>query len=301
MSDTNAAEQRLLAVADAPWHTSGRSRPRDGLAVARDLWRRRDLLLLLTRREIRARFKDSSLGLLWSFARPLAQFAVYFLALGQILGLSRQIPDFAIFVFVGLTGWLFFSESVVKATGSIVTNASLVKKVQLPREIFPLSAIGSVGFMSAVQFLVLVVAIVTVGKPPQLAAIPYAIAGLAVLIMFTLTVGIVLAALNVHFRDIEHLVEVAMVVLFWGSPIVYSFAFVHRALDGNLLEQLYLANPVTVAIMGMQRGLWGEGATEVWPDYLGVRMIIMFVASLVALIVAHLIFIRREGDFAQEI
>jgi len=300
VSDISASDARIRAVEAASWVVSGKTRKNRARSTAVDLWKRRELVLLLTRREVRARFKDSSLGLLWSFARPLAQFAVYFFALGKILGLARSIPDFAIFVFVGLTGWLFFSEAVQKATSSIVTNASLVKKVQLPREVFPISAMGSVAFMSLVQFGVLIVAVLALGTPPALSALPYAVGGIAVLIVVTLAVGIYLAAINVHFRDVEHLVEVAMVVLFWGSPIVYSFEYVHKFLAGNWLEQLYLLNPVTIAVIGLQRGLWGAGADEVWPNYLGVRLLVMFLVALVALVGAHHVFIRREGDFAQE-
>jgi len=301
VSEENAAALRRAAVADAPWSTSGSGERFPSLRVARDLWDRRELVALLTRREVRSRFKDSNLGLLWSFARPLAQFLVYFVALGQILGLARQIPDFAIFVFVGLTGWLFFSEAVQKATSSIVINASLVKKVQLPREVFPISAIGSVGFMSVVQVVVLILALMIISGPPLLAALPYAVAGLIVLVLFTTAVGLLLAALNVHFRDIEHLVEVVMVVLFWASPVVYSFTFVHNRLGGNWLEQAYLANPVTIAVLGLQRGLWNAGADEVWPDFLWIRLLVMIAVSAAALVIAHVVFIRREGDFAEEI
>lgn len=258
--------------------------------------------MLLTRREIRARYKDSSLGLLWSFARPLAQFGVYYFALGKILGLSRQIPDFAIFVFIGLTGWMFFAEAVQKATTSIVSNAGLVKKVQLPREVFPLAATGSVVFMSAVQVVVLAVAIIAMGKYPAVGALPYAVAGGLVLITLAYAIGILFAALNVYYRDIEHLVEVVFVVLFWASPIVYAFSYVHRELGGNWIEQVYLANPVTIAILGLQRGLW-EGGQEgqVWPEFFAWRLVLTLIFSLGVLAVAHRVFTRLEGDFAQEI
>lgn len=301
MSEENAAALRRAAVADAPWTSSNSGERFLSLRVARELWDRRELVALLTRREVRSRFKDSSLGLLWSFARPLAQFLVYFVALGQILGLAREIPDFAIFVFVGLTGWLFFSEAVQKATSSIVNNASLVKKVQLPREVFPISAIGSVGFMSVVQVVVLILAVMIISGPPLLAALPYAVAGLLVLALFTTAVGLLLSALNVHFRDIEHLVEVAMVVLFWASPVVYSFTFVHNRLGGNWIEQVYLANPITIAVLGLQRGLWNAGADEIWPDFLWLRMLVMIAVSAAILVYSHSVFIRREGDFAEEI
>lgn len=302
MTEHTAADARAARIQQSAWVETGEAARTGLVASIKDLWARRELILLLTRREVRARFKDSSLGMAWSFARPLTQFAVYYFALGQILGMSRAIPDFAIFVFVGLTAWLFFSESVQKATSSILVNASLVKKVQLPRAVFPLSAIGSVAFMSAIQAVVLVAALFVLRRPPVVEHLHYSLAGILVVAVFTIGVGLLLSAVNVRFRDVEHLVEVAIVVLFWASPIVYSYSFVHDYLGGNWIEQVYLANPITIGIMGLQYGLWGAGAeTQVWPSHFGIRLVAALAISLVVVVWAHSTFRRREGDFAQEI
>ena len=98
--------------------------------------------------------------------------------------------------------------------------------------------------------------------------------------------------------------EVVLTVLFWASPIVYSFSFVHDALHGNWLEQLYLANPVTLSVLGMQQGLWTAGsATDAynWPPDLALRLTISLVISLVLLFIAQRIFDRLQGNFAQEL
>jgi ABC-2 type transport system permease protein len=99
----------------------------------------------------------------------------------------------------------------------------------------------------------------------------------------------------------QHLVEVLLLVLFWGSPIVYSFALVNELLAGNWLEQLYLANPITIGIMGFQRGMWVAGSSEVWPPDLALRMLIMTILCLLFVWVSQRIFARLEGNFAQEI
>ena len=130
------------------------------------LWAYRGLLVQLIRRELKVRYKDSSLGFLWSLLRPLSLLVVYYVAIGQFLGAQRSIPSFAIFIFTGLTLWQLFSEIVGGGTGSIVANAGLVKKVYLPREIFPLSIAGCAMFNFAIMFLVLFSATIVAGQVP---------------------------------------------------------------------------------------------------------------------------------------
>ena len=132
---TSAADERARRLADEPFRSTA---PVTGGATGgliyqiRDIWRRRELLDMLIRRELKARYKDSTLGFLWSLMRPLAMLLIYYLALGKFLGAARQIPDFAIFIYTGLTAWGLFSETVTTATSSIVSNSGLIKKVYLP-------------------------------------------------------------------------------------------------------------------------------------------------------------------------
>lgn len=268
-----------------------------------DIWHRRELLTLLVRRELKARYKDSSLGVVWSLIRPLAQLLIYYFAIGQVLGAARMIPSFAIFVFIGLTVWTLFTEIINNGTTSIVGNAGLIKKVYLPREIFPLAAVGGALFNLIPQLLILVAAMILLGEFPLTPQALWAIPSLLLIILFGAALAILLSAVNVYFRDIQHLVEVALVVLFWASPIVYSYSFVATlGADQPVLLELYLANPVTLAVLGMQRGLWEAGAAlpENWPPELGLRMLIAFAVSLVLLWVSQRVFARLQGNFAQE-
>ena len=113
----------------------------------REVFDRRDLLGLLVRRDLQARYRDSVLGFLWTLIRPIVQFLMYYLVLGQFLRAAEGIPQFAIFLFAGLTIYSFFAEMVQGSTTSILSNAGLVKKIYLPREIFPLASVGAAGFM----------------------------------------------------------------------------------------------------------------------------------------------------------
>lgn len=269
----------------------------------RDVWRSRSLLYALTESSIRTRYKNSKLGVLWGFARPLVQLLIYYFAIGKILGVARQIPDFAIFVFIGLTVWTLFNELVNSMTTSIVDNAGIVKKVYFPRELFPLSVVGTTLFNFMFQFLVLLLAVIVFGGVRfswDLLLIPLS---LLTLVVFALSIGMLLAALNVGLRDIQHLVEVVLSVLFWASPIVYSFAFVQSALGNGLAMSVYVSNPVTLTVLSMQKALWAAGydAGQTWEGDLFLRLGITLLVSLLLLFFSHRYFLKLQGSFAQEL
>lgn len=274
---------------------------RGTVGSARQVWEYRELLLLLVRREIKVRYKDSVLGLLWTLIRPLAMLAVYYLALGKFLGAQRAIPDFAIYIFTGLTAYQLFSEIVSGGTGSIIGNAGLVKKIYLPREVFPLSTAGSALFNFTVQFVVLMTATALVGRVPTGERLLYLPLSVAVLAVFGLAFGFVLAAVNVYLRDVQYLVEIGLMVLFWTTPTVYSWELVRGAISSDLLQNLYLANPVAVAVLGMQRAIWVAGDAAAVPPALGTRLVVMLVIGTVLLWLAQRVFARLEGNFAQEL
>ena len=293
--DAALSAEPLLPVGTRPGFLRGTT---DSL---RHVWAYRELLGLLTRREIKVRYKDSALGLLWSLIRPLAMLAVYYLAIGKFLGAQRAIPDFAVYIFTGLTAYALFSEIVSGCTGSILGNAGLVKKVFLPREVFPLSTVGSALFNFGVQIVVLAAATVLVGKVPggeRLLFLPLAV---AVLFVWGTALGLVLAAVNVYLRDVQYLVEIGLTVLFWTTPTVYSWELVRNAMASPLLENLYLANPVAVAVLGMQRTFWVAGDATAIPTGLGTRLLVMLAIGTVFLWLAQRVFARLEGDFAQEL
>lgn len=308
-SAAHGAEARAARLAAEPFIVSGTRNAffRGSGRSLREIWARRELLAQLTRREVVARYRNSALGLLWSLIRPLIQLLIYWFAIGVILGVQRSVPDFAIFVFIGLSMWSLFSEVVSLGTTSITSNGGIVKKVKLPAEIFPLSTVGSSLVNFGAQLLVLLVVMVMFGRFPLSANLLYAPLSIAVMLVYAAAIGMVLAAVNVYLRDVEHFVEVVLLVLFWASPIVYSFTFVHNALGGNWLEQLYLANPATVAVIGMQQALWlgGMEATgdlaQFFPPDLALRLLITLVIGVALLWLAQRIFDRLSRDFAQEL
>jgi ABC-2 type transport system permease protein len=289
------AEQTLVRVGPRPDFVRGT------WSSIVDIARHRELLGLLVRRELRARYKNSTLGFAWSLVKPVAQLAIYFLVLGQILGMARGVPQFAIFVFAGLTLWSLFNEIVAGGTGSVVGNAGLVKKVYVPREVFPLSTVGGAIVNFGIQFGVLILGTLLVRQPPITANFLYAPVAVVLVLVAGTGVALLLSAVNVYLRDIQHLVEIVMMVLFWASPIVYSYEYVTDYLKGGFLEQLYLANPVTLAIIAFQRGVWVAGADEPFPSHMPLRLAVATCLSLAFLWFAQRLFARLEGNFAQEL
>lgn len=257
---------------------------------------------------MKTRYKDSSLGVIWSLLKPLTQLAVYYFAIGQVLGAQRSIPNFAIFVFTGITAWSYFSESLGRATTSIIDNASLIKKLYLPRVVFPFAAVGAATFTFIVQFAVLLLAVLCFA-PFQITAdifiLPISILNIAV---YSSALGLFLSAVTVYLRDTEHLIEVFLMLFFWFSPIVYSYQFVAQALGSTVLTQIYLSNPITLSVLGMQKALWepgaaniGGGVTNFFPDNLPVLLVSSILIGLIFMAVAHRVFHRIQGNFAQQL
>ncbi len=269
------------------------------------IWAHRELLDLLIRREIKSRYKDSSLGFLWSLIRPLMQLLIYYIAVGKFLAAAGAIPQFAIFIFTGLTAWGLFFEILNSSTSAIVNNSGLVKKVYFPRELFPLAAVGSALVNFTIQLGILVIAILLTQPAPFVTADVWLVPVATITLIFvSLAGGLFLAAANVYLRDVKYLVEVALLVLFWASPIVYSFSMVHNALKGNWLEQIYLWNPVTVVVMSYQKGLWAAGSADpsvYWPPDLLPRLLVLTGIGVVLTWAAQRFFARLEGNFAQEL
>jgi ABC-2 type transport system permease protein len=263
----------------------------------------RGLIWLLIDKELRARYKGSALGILWSLAKPITQLLIYYVAIGEFLGASRSIPSFAIFVLIGLTAWSFFSDVASQSSQAILGNAGIIKKIHIPRIIFPLSVVGSSLIYFFIQFLVLGIFILLVGKLPEFPQFWLLFPSTAILVLFGTGTAYLISSINVFIRDLQHLVDVSLSILFWLSPIVYSYKFVVQAVQNDFLLNLYLANPVTISILGFQRALWRDGTNDLvnFPEHLIWRIAIMCAAGVVFLLISQSVFKKFERNFAQEI
>lgn len=302
--DTSARFARLAAEPFTVVDTRGH-RPRVRGGKLGEIFSRRELLNLLVRRDLQARYRDSALGFLWTVIRPLIQFLMYYIVLGQFLGAARGIDQFAIYLFSGLTLFAFFSDMVFGATGSIIGNAGLVKKIYLPREIFPLATVGAASFMFLVQLLILIVAAVILRALPAPAQMLWFFPSVGLILVWGLAIGLLLAALNVYLRDIQYLTEVVMMLAMWGSPIVYSWQMVVDSIARfhlpSWILEVYAANPITIGVLGFHKAFWNGGTPADYPDNLALRMVIAGVIGLVFLFISHRAFVRMQGNFAQEL
>ncbi len=301
-SDQEIRQARFAALADAPFERLGPKSGALGLWTAlRDVLSQREMLGLLVRRDLKARYKDSALGFVWSLVRPLTQLLIYYVVIGRFLGAAHSTPDFAIYVFTGLTAYTLFSEIVASGTSSIIGNSGLIKKIYMPREIFPLASVGSALFNFLIQFGILLVATIVLWKFPFHAGLVYLVPAFVLIVVYGTAFAILLSALNVYLRDIQYLVEVGLMILMWASPIVYPWATVRGVLGDGWLLDIYTDNPLTLAVIGFQRAMWLSGDSVPSPEWLMPRILIAIVIGLLLLVGFQRVFSRLQGNFAQEL
>ena len=267
--------------------------------------RNRFLLRLLVRKEIRVRYRGSVLGLLWSYLKPLLQFSVYYVALGIFLDLQGTTENYAIYLFSGIVLINFFTEAFGNATRSIVENRDLIRKIYLPRELFPISAV----WVSAVHFvpqaLVLAGACLVVGWRPDVLQLFLVLVGFLIVACLASGLGLLFGAVNVYFRDAENLVDMILMVVTWASPVLYSWVLVSDALGKWFF--LYQLNPMTVAVELFHLGFWvptlgdGTAGSALMPDLLGLWVPVAAVVSLMILVLGQFVFQRLSANFAQEL
>jgi ABC-2 type transport system permease protein len=279
----------------------------------RELLAHREVLVNLIRKELKVKYTASVLGAVWSLLNPVVFLAVFSLV---VFVLDNHIPDFPVFLLSGLLAWNFLANSLQAGSRSVVDNANLVKKMAFPREILPLSAVGVALFDFVLQSAVLILFIAVYPGHgfhlPELWLYPLAI---VVVLVFSMALTFWVAALNVRYRDVGHLLNLALLVWFWATPIVYQGWLVQRKLEtihiaGLDAWILYLLNPVAVIVLGFQRALYSivvpvRGEDPVLPLMsLGTvtgTLLAVLAASTLLLFFAWRSFFRRSGDFAEEL
>lgn len=294
------AEDRYRRLAAEPMRELGSSESGALSQSIRALLNNRAMLGHLIRRDLKSRYKDSVLGVFWSLARPLTQLLIYYLVLGKFLGAERGIPDFAIYIFTGLTAYGLFAEIVSSGSSSVVDNSGLVKKVFFPREVLPLASVGSALVNFAIQFVILILAMLVLSSFPVLGNLIFLIPAMILILMLATALALILSAMNVYLRDVKYLVEVGTMILMWASPIVYSWDMVRGILGQGIWLDIYTANPLTVAVLGFQRALWGAGSDPaLYPDNLWALLWIESAVAAVLLMICYWGFRRMQGNFAQ--
>ena len=283
------------ALSDPEYDTPGKSK---GLI---DVFRHRYLLSLLLKKGIATRYYGSVLGWVWSYVRPGMQFLMYYLVVGVIMNAHKDVKLFPIYLFAGIVAVNLFSEVLRNTTSSVTDNRALVQKIYLPRELFPVSAVG----VALVHFLpqaalLLIVSIIfgwTIGWLQILAFV----LGVLIIVTFGLGLGLFFGAVNVAYRDARNFVDLILMFATWASPVLYMWTMVYDRAP-YWLYRLYMANPMTTAVELFHDAFWlplapdaprpGDLVFNIW---VGVGL------SILMLVIGQTVFRKLEGSFAQRI
>lgn len=287
-----------------------------------EMWRYRELLGTLTRKEFKVQYKDSVLGFLWSLFNPAVTLITYFVVFQVIL--KSGTPVYAIYLMSGLLVWNFFSTATLQGCTSVVSNSPIVKKVAFPREIPALASVGAALIQMGLQAVVMLVFLAVFWNEPAFGYLPLLIPAVVALVLLASALAVLFAAINVRFRDMHHLLTVALMVWVWACPIVYRYEMIRQKVFSPdehgthhviILSLYYLwrMNPVTPIVMTFQRSLWGHTdprsggvpvptlpvhADQFW--YLW-QLLAVIGFALIMWLVALKVFGRLEGNFAEDL
>lgn len=247
----------------------------------------KDLLGNLTSNEMKLKYKNSILGILWSYIYPLMMIVIYNFAFKIILRMT--IDNFALFVFIGLIPWNFVQASISQSTNSIINNQNLVKKIYFPRAIIPLSVINANFITMIISHIILFGAMFVyhVDFTASLLVLP-----ILWIILYLVVAGIslVLSSITVKYRDVSHIVDVVFMAWFYLTPVIYSLSMVPEPF--NKIIQL---NPIT-NLIELFREVLLEGK---FPDL--INILFTFSYAVVLFAVGLFIFYKREKNFGEEL
>ncbi len=263
----------------------------------------RNLLYNLVRRDLTVRYNSTVLGFFWSFIKPLALTAIFYVVFSLVMGLQlheTRVP-YPLHLLTGMLAWSFFAGSTGEAMGVMLANANLIKKVRLPLVVFPVASVLShlVHFLlgMVVLFALMIVAGLTPG-PQCLLIIPVII----LQTILTIAVAMILSALNVFWRDVGSIWEVLTTAWFYVTPIIYPFYEVNpvtQRFGGKWLEWLYLANPLTPIMVAYRRLLLYGSLDTIDPQKLELANTQLVQSMALSAAVTAILFLVGWGVFSK--
>ncbi len=258
----------------------------------------RELIMNLTVRDLKARYKNSILGIGWSLFNPLLMMLVFTLVYAVMLGQSNR-HDYPAFILAGLLPWNFFSAAIMGSTSSIVGNAHLIKKVYFPREVLPISILFSnlVNFLIAIPVYVVLAALLGNQLTGWVVWLPVIV---IVQMIFALGVSFVLSAVNAFYRDVQQIMDVVILAWFFLTPVIWDVnslpvTKVVLGIDLPIQRLDYILNPMA-SIIAAYRDILYYGR-PIGPDF----FLRTAVTALIVLLIGFAIFHRLSGRFAEEI
>ena len=251
----------------------------------RNLYNYRELLKTSVLKDVRGKYKNSFLGVIWSFLNPLLQILVYWFVFGKVMGSSE--PNYVVFLCCGLIPWTFFSITINRNAFVFIENGGIIKKVFFPREVLPVSTLTS----EAINFMIstsIILAFVVAYHRFTIFVLYYP---LILLVQYVLMLGIsfFVSSITVYFRDLQHFIGVFLQLMFYATPIAYSASRVPEN-----FQWIAKINPVTYIIEGY-RAIFYDGTT---PDLISLG--ILLIISLFLCVFGYLFFSHMQKGFAEE-
>jgi lipopolysaccharide transport system permease protein len=271
------------------------------IKIVKNLYNYRELIAALVWKNIVIRYKQSYLGFFWAVLKPIMLMLIFTLV-RSFVGIDTGNIPYPIMTFAALLPWVFFQESASEGVSSVTSNASLIKKIYFPREVFPITAMVTKIVELAISFVILAAMMIYYQMMPTVYAL-----WIPVVILYTMMVALGIsffgAAINVYYRDMSQALPVVLSLLMYGSPVMYPLSLVHQKLIveqaaghwSNNLYTLYTLNPLAGIIDSFQRVMLKGLPPDFEALYPGV------VLTLVILPLSYVFFKRAENWFADVI
>jgi lipopolysaccharide transport system permease protein len=250
------------------------------------IWRYRELLFVLTLRDIQVLYKQAVLGVAWAIIQPLFAVIIFSLVFGHFAKMPSDGIAYPVFAFAAVLPWTYFAEAVRRSSTGLVTDAELVRKVYFPRLLIPLAGVIAPVLDFAIAFVVFFGVMLWFGVTPMFRLV-LAPAFLVVAVLLALAMGLWLAPINVRFRDVKYTLPFMLQIWMYATPIVYPLSIVPEG-----WRWLYSLNPMVGVVEGFRWAVFNKGDLNIFA--IGASLVI-----IAALLVGGLIFFKRmERSFA---
>ncbi|HEY9392911.1 MAG TPA: ABC transporter permease, partial [Nocardioides sp.] len=234
-----------MRIVDAPL-----APPAENLGLL-SVFKSRYLLKLLVQREISGRYSNSILGVFWSYINPLTQFLVYWIFMGKIMGADKGMDNYPVHLFAGLVIVHFFTETFGAGTRSLLGNKGLLKKMAMPKEMFPVASMLVSLYHLVPATLILIVVCLFSGWTPTWETVPSFLLALGIVMALGTALALVFSLANVFFRDFGSAVNILTNYIRFGVPMMYPFSMIESALGDK--AWIYLLNPIADAVLLFQQ------------------------------------------------
>lgn len=257
------------------------------MKIIKDLYNYRELLKTNIKKDVGGKYKNSFLGVLWSFISPLLQIAVYALVFQVIL--RSDIDNYTVYLCCGLIPWQYFSAVILRGAATIIDNGNIIKKVYFPREILPISVVTSEGVNFLISTIIILGFVIFGGIGLSFNILWYFVI-LAIQYVISIGFAFIVSSLSVYFRDLLHLLGIVIQLLFYATPIVYSISSVPES-----FQWLVKINPMAYLIEAYRSIFFYKQAPDI------VNLLIALAMGVGLCLIGYFVFKKLEKRFAEEL